>query len=444
MQRNTGAAVQKATSPLRYAIGMFGTSIPINMFKTYASFFYLDKLALITSKQFSLVLLIYTFIDAIDNPVYGFLSDRTRTRWGRRRPWLMIGAPLLVLCFILFFNPPSSLAAGSAFSYMLLMYILTGTLDSLINANYGALFPELFRTEAERAKTNAIRQAFQLIAMVVSIALTPMVTEAIGFSTTAMIYGALAVAVIWFMSLGCHEDPAAMERPKPQLFSSLFDILKNPKFWLYGITNAAFFAALGLVQSGVPFYVKYHLGEGGTGSTILLGTVIIMAIVFIPVWVKIVKRITLMPAWRLALIVSTLSVIPLYFTNTLILSVIAVVAVGFGMGGVSTTMDIVAARILDEDAVKHGVQREGTYSSLLGILNKSSGLFSSLAYLLVNQFYGFESGTQPGPMPDQAARFLTVLFPLAVLVISVLMSRFLKFQEKAEEPEGDSNGSDHA
>jgi Na+/melibiose symporter-like transporter len=76
MQRNTGAAVRKATSPLRYAIGMFGTSIPINMFKTYASFFYLDKLALITSKQFSLVLLIYTFIDAIDNPVYGFLSDR--------------------------------------------------------------------------------------------------------------------------------------------------------------------------------------------------------------------------------------------------------------------------------------------------------------------------------------------------------------------------------
>lgn len=124
----------------------------------------------------------------------------------------MLGAPLLVLCFILFFNPPASLAAGSAFSYMLLMYILTGTLDSLINANYGALFPELFRTEAERAKTNAMRQVFQLIAMVVSIALTPMVTDAIGFSATAILYGVLAVAVIWFMSLGCHEDPAAMER----------------------------------------------------------------------------------------------------------------------------------------------------------------------------------------------------------------------------------------
>ena len=343
MQNTIAAGARKATSPLRYAVGMFGTSIPINMFKTYAAFFYIDKLGLITTQQFSLVLFLYTFVDAIDNPVYGFLSDRTRTRWGRRRLWLMLGAPLLVLCFILFFNPPASLAAGSAFSYMLLMYILTGTLDSLINANYGALFPELFRTEAERAKTNAMRQVFQLIAMVVSIALTPMVTDAIGFSATAILYGVLAVAVIWFMSLGCHEDPAAMERPKPRLFRSLFDILKNPKFWIYGITNASFFAALGLVQSGVPFYVKYHLGEGGASSTILLGTVIVMAIVFIPVWVQIVKKMTLMPAWRLALLVSSISVIPLYFTNTLILSAIAVVAVGFGMGGVSTTMDIVAA-----------------------------------------------------------------------------------------------------
>lgn len=149
MQNTIAAGARKATSPLRYAVGMFGTSIPINMFKTYAAFFYIDKLGLITTQQFSLVLFLYTFVDAIDNPVYGFLSDRTRTRWGRRRLWLMLGAPLLVLCFILFFNPPASLAAGSAFSYMLLMYILTGTLDSLINANYGALFPELFRTEAE-------------------------------------------------------------------------------------------------------------------------------------------------------------------------------------------------------------------------------------------------------------------------------------------------------
>src|SRR5512137_2644323 len=138
-----------------YAIGMFGTSIPINMLKTYAAIYYVDKLGM-TTVQMSLMLFIYTFIDAIDNPVYGFLSDRTRTRWGRRRPWLTIGTPLLILGFIAFYNMPAFLAGDSVFAYCMLFYIFTGTLDSVINANYGALFPELFRGDAERAKTNAL------------------------------------------------------------------------------------------------------------------------------------------------------------------------------------------------------------------------------------------------------------------------------------------------
>ncbi|HWQ57625.1 MAG TPA: MFS transporter, partial [Clostridia bacterium] len=272
----------RRTRPLSYAIGMFGTSIPINMFKTYAAIFYVDRLSYITTKQFSLILLLYTFLDAIDNPVYGFLSDRTRSKWGRRRPWLIIGAPLLVVCFILFYNPPGSLGPTTAFPYIMLMYMLTGTLDSLINSNYGALFPELFRTEAERAKTNAMRQIFQFVAMIISIALTPVVTDAmrklyeyvawvntlpltpaiintVGYSYTAFVYGALAIGVIWFMTLNCHENLALQEKPKPQLWKTIVTIASNPKFWFYGITNAAFFAGLGLVQSGVPFYVKYHL-----------------------------------------------------------------------------------------------------------------------------------------------------------------------------------------
>ena len=138
MKRDTSdtPAQVKRTAPFRYGIGMFGTSIPINMFKSFAAIFYVDMLGLEMTK-YSLVLLIYTFVDAIDNPVYGFLSDRTRTRWGRRRPWLVIGAPLLILCFILFYNVPSGIANNDTalFIYFLLMYILTGTLDSLMNAN---------------------------------------------------------------------------------------------------------------------------------------------------------------------------------------------------------------------------------------------------------------------------------------------------------------------
>src|SRR5665648_907035 len=101
-----------------YAVGMFGLSIPINMLKTYAACYYVDSLGLKTV-QMGFILTIYAFIDALDNPVYGFLSDRTRSRWGRRRPWLVIGTPLLVLGLIAFYNPPAFIAGNALLGYAL-------------------------------------------------------------------------------------------------------------------------------------------------------------------------------------------------------------------------------------------------------------------------------------------------------------------------------------
>lgn len=418
----------KKTSSLRYAIGMFGTSIPINMFKTYAAAFYVMGRG-VTTTQLALVIFIYTFVDALDNPVYGFLSDRTRTRWGRRRPWLVIGAPLLVLTFILFFNVPSFIGENSIFIYLLLMYILTGTLDSLINANYAALFPELFKTDAERAKTNAMRQAFQLVAMVISIALTPVVTEKLGYGMTAVIYGALACAVILYMAFGCHEVPRDEETEKPRLLSTLKDMLTNKKFWLFGLTNAFYSAAMALVMAAVPFYVKYTLGLEGMANTVLLGVVLLLAIVFVAVWAKLVKKFTLMPVWRAALIVMGLAFLPLYFAASLPTAVLGCICVGIGFAGVITTMDLVGARIMDDDLRMHGIKREGIYASAMGFMNRLSGFFTSLAFLLVANLYGFESGDVPGPQPAQAAKFLLVIFPFCVMVLSVFVSRFLKFPE---------------
>ena len=431
----------KKTNPLRYAIGMFGTSIPINMFKTYALVFYVQKLSLITASQFAIITAAYTFLDAIDNPIYGFLSDRTRTPFGRRRPWLVIGTPLLVLCFVMFFNPPAALAPGSVFWYVLIMYMLTGTLDSLISSNYGSLFPELFKTEEERAKTNAIRQVFQLVAMVISIALTPMVADKLGYNKTALVYGVLAIVVILFMTFGTHEDLSLQDKPKPPLFGSIKAVIINPKFWKYGFTNAAFAAAISLVQTGVPLYILYFLKrEDGISTTIMLGVSILSAIIFIPVWFKIIKKTTVMPAWRSAFAILAVGLIPLFFTSNFVAAVCMTVILGFGMGGVQASMDVVAARIIDEDSRKYGLQREGIYSSLLGVLNKVSGLFVSAGYLIAGKFFGYQNGDNPGPMPDLASRFLVVLFPAILMLLAFGFSFFLKFKEdekKAEQAEPD-------
>lgn len=413
-----------------YAIGMFGTSIPINMLKTYAFIFYVDSLGM-TTVQFSLMLLIYTFIDALDNPVYGFLSDRTRTRWGRRRPWLLIGTPLLVLGLIAFYSPPAFLGNNSLVVYCMLFYMFTGTIDSVINANYGALFPELFRDDAQRASTNALRQAFQLVAMIISIALTPMVTKAIGYSLTSIVYGVLGGVVILYMSLTSRETSIHPDEQKPQLWNSIKDLVTNGKFWIAGFANAFYSATMSLVLASMPFYVKYVLRLSEDQTTFLLAAVLLIAIACVALWAHWVRRYSLIPVWRAALGVLALAFIPLYFANSLLTGILCSALVGFGFAGVITTMDLIGAKIMDEDTQKHNVRREGIISNALGFMNRLNGLFTSFAFFLVYQLYQYESGVNPGPQPDQAARFLLTIVPPVLMLISLGFSFFINFDKAA-------------
>ena len=429
----------KRTSPFRYGFAMFGTSIPINMFKSFAAIFYVDMLGL-NMEKYSLILFLYTFVDAIDNPVYGFLSDRTRTKWGRRRPWLLIGTPLLVLFFILFYNVPAFVQSeqGMLFIYMLLMYILTGTLDSLVNANYGALFPDLFRIDADRAKVNGIRQICQLFAMAISIALTPMITERIGYRLTSVIYGVLALAVMMYCFLGCHEPMDYEDEPMPHLLSSILALVKNPRFWIFGFAGAFYSAAFSLISQALPFYVKYTLGLGGSTTTVMLGIVLGVAVLGILIWSRVTKKLPVMTVWRIGFIVMAVGFIPLYFANTLPFAIAVAAFMGLGIAACLTTMDCIGAKIVDDDYRIYGVRREGIINSLGGVMNRLNGLYTSLAFFVASRGFGFVNGDNPGPNPGFAARVLLCIFPFAAMVIASIITFFLHFP--ADEAPGQDNG----
>jgi GPH family glycoside/pentoside/hexuronide:cation symporter len=425
-----------------YAIGFFGLSIPINMLKTFAAVYYVVGLGL-TTIQLSRILFVYAFIDAADNLVYGFLSDRTRTRWGRRRPWIVIGAPLMALCLVMFYGAPASLAGNALFAYAMLFYILTGTLDSVINANYGALFPELFTTNASRATTNAMRQAFQLVAMIISIALTPMVTEALGYGLTSIIYGVLGGGVIVYMGVTTRETAVLPEEKKPRLWDSVKSLVVNRKFWVAGLANAFYSAAMSLVLASMTFYVKYTLRLGSGQTSLLFAAVLVVAIGCVTAWAALVRRYTLMPVWRAALASLMVAFVPLYFADSLVTAILASVLVGFGFAGVITTMDLIGAKIMDEDRLKNAVRREGIIANALGFMNRLNGLFTSFAFYLVFVIFGFESGDNPGASPDQASRFLLTVFPALLMVASLAFSFFIRFDSREGPPverRGESGG----
>ncbi|MBQ6600441.1 MAG: MFS transporter [Clostridia bacterium] len=425
----------KKTSPFRYGFAMFGTSIPINMFKSFAAIYYVDTLGL-DMQKYALIPLIYAFVDAIDNPVYGFLSDNTRTKWGRRRPWLLIGTPLLVLFFILFYNVPGFIQSdkGMLFIYMLLMYILTGTLDSLVNANYGSLFIELFKKDEDRAKTNGIRQICQLFAMAISIALTPMITEKIGYQLTAVIYGVLALAVMMYCFWGCRETKTNYEEmEKPKLIPSIVALITNPRFWIYGLAGAFYSAAFSLISQALPFYVKYTLGLGGSTTTIMLGIVLGVAVIGILIWSRLSKKIPIMTVWRIGFIIMAVCFIPLFFVKTLPFAIAIAAVIGIGVAACLTTMDCIGAKIVDDDYRKHGVKREGIINSLMGVMNRLNGLYISLAFFVTSELFGFNNGDDPGENPALAARVLLCVFPAVAMIIASVVTFLLKFPEGEKE-----------
>lgn len=420
----------RATSPARYAVGMFGTSIPINMFNTLGTYFYVVALGM-DGRAFAAAMGVYAVIDALDNPVYGFLSDRTRTRFGRRKPWMVLATPALAIGLICFFWPPDALTGTALVVWFAVFTIITGTTDSMINANYGALLPELFRNEKRRALANGLRQGFQLLAMIISVAASPMLVDAFGYVSVAVVFGVMAAVVITFSALGAREDPAALGTDRPRIVASIKAMASSGKFWLIALTSGAYSSGMALVLAAVSFFVTFTLDLDLAYATYLLAAVIGSSVLCLALWTLLVRRFGPELVWRIALITLALALLNLSRADSLATAIAYGLLVGLGYSGVMATMDLIVARLLDEDTARTGQRREGMFLAAFGFFNRLNAAFIGLAFLLVEARYGFISGDAPGERPGDAARFLISYMPAIAVSVAVVLSMFVRFQRPA-------------
>jgi len=429
-------AVERLASPWRYAMGMLGITIPGMMYSSYGTFFYNDKMGL----SMSLIALGTTFFsiwDAVNDPMFGFLSDRTRTKWGRRRPWILAGAPLFAIAMILFFSPPVLLKNNINLAvYFTVFLMLTETMSTITETNYHSLFPELFRDINSRTGANGIRQALQLVGLIIGVALTPMLADAIGYSILAVILALLGMGLLVFSVMGCKEDPEFSKLRAPGLKESFRAVAKNTNFWAFSFANFFYQGTSGLLLASIPFFVKYTLQLPDSNATYMTGTVFIIAIPAVAVWSLTARKIGPVKAWRASLIWLGLSFIPFLFVNSLIHSMIAGMFIGIGIAGVTATLDLVIARIIDEDAQNSGLRREGIYQSTISFIKRFSGLIKSLAFLLLAVWFGFQSSQDPGSNPALANRMMFSVFPFVLMVLSFACSWMVHFNDKPvkEEP----------
>ncbi|MUG65295.1 MFS transporter [Paenibacillus campinasensis] len=416
-------------SPYSFSLGMFAMMVPSQAFSSFYSYFYVEKLGLGIGLA-TLARMIFLIWDAVNNPLMGYWSDRTRTRLGRRRPWVFGAMPVFMLTFIMVFSPPSGLAQGGLFAWFLIALLLFEAAATVLWVNYGALFPELFRGDRLRAKASAIQQGYQVVALLIGTALTPILFDAIGFSRMAVLYAFLFGIFMLLCMLAVRENETYAQQKPLKLVPAFRETLNNRKFWMFHISNSFAQTVNGLISSMIPFYAKYVLGIPEALVSVLLASVFVSVIPLVFVWYWIIRTMDGVKAWRLSLAAYGLSVIPLWFGQDLTSGILAGVMVGFGLAGFLVTPAIVSGRIIDEDEARTGLRREGIYTAVGGFITRSSGLISAIAFWIVGIIFGYESGDNPGNNPEATFRYLTSVVPLILLGIAFLISFMVKMDFK--------------
>ena len=273
---------------LLYGAGDTGFSITTTMLAAYLGIFLTDVVGL-SPAQAATAVFVGRSWDYINDPLIGHLSDRTRTRWGRRRPFLLFGALPFALAFAaLWWVPPLTNDLGRILYYTV-AYLLFEAAATLVYMPYFALTPELTTSYDERTALTTYRMFFSILGSLLAFTLpltlvgtfTP--ENAPRVLRMGLIFGIASGAPLLLTFLGTRERPAHMALEQPDLLSALRAAWQNRPFVFSMSIFLLTWVAIDIIQSSLLYYIKYWLGME-TQSDLIMSVIFVTAIVALPLW----------------------------------------------------------------------------------------------------------------------------------------------------------------
>ena len=446
-----------ATLPRRqmilYSSGSLAVALSYQAFSTYIQFLYIDVLGL-RAAWVGIVWSVYGIWNAINDPLAGYWSDRTQTRWGRRIPWIAALFIPLALTFYLLWVPPAGLVAGrgpSLLIYFLLCVLGFDLLWTIVVMNWTALFPEMAPNEKQRATVSGWRQIFSLVGLLVGVALPPIIAGEDWSERGSMaLLLAVVTAVFFGLSLlGSRERPE-FQQDEPLPFKEAVRVTITNRDFLYflGMNLMVQFVFLALTST-VPFYAKYALKiqsdltilgvtlDVGLQNSIFLGLTFIVALLAMPLWMALARRRGAWRALRLCLLTAAGSLL-LFFWPTDFFSGLAVAVIfGISLAGLLMLTDLLIADVVDADELVTGARREGLYFGMNGLIIRFAFTIQGLITAVVLTWTGYVAPTETVLYPAQPAaavwgiRAMIAGIPaLALLVSYFLLNRYLLHGER--------------
>ena len=433
-QLNLSQPIARQNSPFAYGLGSFGLESIYIVFAGFYMFYYIDELGL-AIRMAAVINVIYGIWDAVDDLLVGFFSDNTRTRWGRRRPWLLIGLPFYLGLLVLVYAVPKPFLHGNAlFWYALAVFLLFEAARTIMSVNYSALFPELFQDLRERARASSYYGGLATLGELVGFTIPPLVYAMFGFVPMAIGFAGVAGIALFVGVIRNTEDPNAMSAPPLALKDAFREVLKDRPFLLFSIAVTFLVFTTGVYTLATPFWVKYTLRASPQVTSLIFAIVFITAILSIPIWGRFVRILGIKRAWLWTVAVMSASAMIIGLASNLVLGAMGAAVAGASLGGLKVCREIIVANFVDRNLESTGHRREGIYYSLLRVIGKLSKVLESLALVLLGMLFGYVSGENPGPQPENAFRFLISVFPLVFAMIAWLIASRISFENKQSSP----------
>lgn len=438
MTTATPAQTGKLKLPIKlaYGAGDLGAAITTAI----NGFFLLNFLLNVAGLRAGLagtIYLVAKIVDAVADPIVGWLTDHTVSRFGRRRPWLLFAAVPFGLAFFLQWIVPPLSEWGKFFYYLVVALLLDAAFNS-VNVPYAAMTAELTPDYDERTSLSSIRMSFSIIGGVVAAFLNGQIIsrfpqgDARGYAIGAAIWALFIIAPCFVVFFGTASvAPVAAARPAsegPKFFEGMRIAFKNRAFVLVTLIYLLSWLAIQFAQTNLQLYTKDWIKLDMNLFSFLLLAIQTSSFIWVLIWAKVSERIGKKNIYYLGAGFFVLALMGLFFlqpgqvVGCFLLAAMAGIGISVGyLVPWSMIPDVV-----ELDELETGQRREGLFYGFFVFLQKMGlalGLFISSWVL---QFAGYQNATAAVPNPVQPAQALLALRVLigpasaVVLVLSYI------------------------
>ncbi len=375
-----------------------------------------------------LVVWIARIVDAFTDPGMGRLSDMTRWRAGRRRPYFLIGALPFGLFFALMWVSVPFESESARFVYYSSIYVCLSLSMTCISVPYLALIPEMATDYDERTSLNTFRSVAAVLGTLAAVGMKPIADsmggDSAAWATTAALT-AIWLVVPWFAVYAVSfERPVYGSRVPLGFVDGIRALAAHRSYRILATLYILARIAVDLIGAMLLFYFAYWIGrEEDFAPTLALFLVIV--VLSLPVWLAFAKKHdkrTLFiagAAWwsavQIALFVADAS-----WPRWVLFAVPSLAAVGYAVAEMMPWAML--GDVIDEDELATGERREGMYVGFFTFLRKIGGATAVLAMGLVLELSGFVGGPERGDQGEMALlsiRTLTSLVPMAALLLAI-------------------------